>query len=100
MTPGDVGPRRSNTALLPTRPRRSPDACDPRSRWIPTTEQLLLLFCRVGVDPEAQPSLLQEAVDPDALDAIDQDCSIVVSFELWGYWVRVTPVAIELYELQ
>lgn len=85
--------------LLPSPPRRSPDAIDPRSRWIPTTEQLLFLFCRVGVDPEAQSSLLQETVDPDALDAIGHDCSIVVSFELWGYWVRVTPDVLELYEL-
>ncbi|WP_435064421.1 hypothetical protein [Halobaculum sp. EA56] len=102
-TPGGRVPRgpcvpRDTAAPVPNLGTRSPDAVDPRSRWHPPSEQLLLLFDRVGVEPETEPAVLQRAVDVDALNAIGRQSTAVVTFELWGYWVRITPEVIELYE--
>ena len=83
--------------LIPSFTDRPPDAVDPRSPWLAPTEQLLLLFDRVGVDPESRSPVLQESVDADALNRLAEGDTAVVSFTLWGYWVRFTPEVIELY---
>lgn len=61
------------------------------------SDQLLLLFARLGVDPEDQVSVLHDSVDADALNTLVGAPSTTVSFELWGHWVRITPDVIELY---
>jgi hypothetical protein len=83
--------------LVPGFTERPPDAADPRNRWLAASEQLLLLFARLGVDPEEQSSLLHEAIDADALDALAATPTATVSFELWDHWVRITPDVIEVY---
>lgn len=84
--------------LVPVDIDATPEATDPRSPWLSVSEQLLLVFDRIGVDTVCTRPVLQEAVDADALDAVGYG-STTVSFELWGHWVRITPVAIELYRL-
>ncbi|MFC7137896.1 hypothetical protein ACFQRB_18500 [Halobaculum litoreum] len=84
--------------LIPTFTDRAPDAVDPRSDWIDPAEQLLLLFDRVGVDTQSASPVLQDSVDADALDRVASSSTAVVSFELWGYWVRITPTVVELYD--
>ena len=86
--------------LKPSVTEELPDAVDPRSPWLTPAEQLLLVFDRIGVDPSAQSSVLQQSVDADALNSLAESPSAVVSFELWGYWVRITPSVVELYGLE
>ncbi|MFC7098945.1 HalOD1 output domain-containing protein [Halobaculum marinum] len=82
---------------MPSFTDRLPDAVDPRSPWLTPTEQLLLVFERLGVDPASQSPVLQDSIDADALNCLVESSSAVVSFELWGYWVRITPSVVELY---
>lgn len=88
----------SPTVLTPRIHERSPDVVDPRSRWLTVSDQLLLLFARLDVDPENQVSVVHDSVDTDALDALARAPTAMVSFELWGHWVRITPDVIEIYE--
>lgn len=83
--------------LIPSFADRSPDAVDPRSPWLTPAEQLLLVFDRIGVDAQSRSPVFQESVDADALNLLAESPTAVVSFELWGYWVRVTPTVVELY---
>ncbi|MFC7068825.1 hypothetical protein [Halobaculum lipolyticum] len=84
--------------LIPSFADRSPDAVDPRSQWLTPVEQLLLVFDRIGIDPQSRSPALQESVDADALNRLAESPTAVVSFELWGYWVRITPNVVELYD--
>ncbi|MXR40348.1 hypothetical protein GRX01_03125 [Halobaculum sp. WSA2] len=83
--------------LVPRFHERPPDATDPRSRWLSVSQQLASMFERLDVDPQSQSSVLQQSVDPDALNAITEAGTATVSFELWDHWVRITPDAVEVY---
>ncbi|GAA0202427.1 hypothetical protein [Halobaculum roseum] len=61
------------------------------------SEQLVLLFARLGIDPDSQPSVLHDSVETDALNALAGAPTTTVSFALWGHWVRITPDVIEVY---
>ena len=84
--------------LMPSFTDRPPDAVDPRSPWLTPTEQLLLVFDRLDEDPQSRSPLFNETIDADALNSLAESPTAVVSFELWGYWVRITPAAVELYD--
>ncbi|WP_277555967.1 hypothetical protein [Halobaculum limi] len=85
--------------LVPTDLDCSPEATDPRSPWLSVSEQLLLVFDRIGVETTRGRPVLQESLDADALDAIGSGSTTTVSFELWDHWVRITPDVIEVYQL-
>lgn len=85
--------------LIPNHLTAEPEAIDPRSEWLTPSEQLLFLFERIGVRPQAQLSVLQDSIDADALDSATEASDATISFELWGHWVRITPEVIEVYKL-
>lgn len=85
--------------LVPVDLDAAPEATDPRSPWLSVSEQLLLVFDRIGVDTLGRRPVLQEAVDADALDSVGWGSTTTVSFELWDHWVRITPHVIEVYRL-